>query len=322
MLTSRPLTSTAAVENAQSRADIPTAPVVLGALESFDALADVLAADPGSSSNPTATANANAIAKSSTIPADLVLSTTLCALRALGTLLSHCFAPYYAQASAGRLLAHSGSEAGSSAGYSYSCGSSIRLGLEFGTNTNTKTSTASAPASGVRAPLAALELVDASVQRLIPTVFSFLSQAGSQNKADDVLGWMHALVLAPLVSAFAPLSAGLVSVSLSPASCVGSSSGTRARAGASTGTKAGTRAGSSAGISYSANSPVLGRAGADTRADLRPAILALVSQTGNGGRSRSTSSSLGSSAGMGGRLSRWVGRGGRGGSGWGGRCLV
>ena len=227
-------------------------PTVLADLEAFDAMADVLAQERDSRA----------------VPIELVLSTSLRALRALGTLLSSSITSCSGDLSRWPNVA-SGTRAAAGSGAAASSGASsgFRLLPGFGSSNGA--------ASGVRQSLAALSLVDSTLHRLIPAVFSSLSRYRSTTgntsasgfpqcidatrAMDDLLGWVYALVLHPLVLAFAPLSEGFLCASLMVQP----------------------KSGPCSGVSYAANSP-LPRARASIAregADLRPLILELLDKT-------------------------------------------
>ncbi|KAM5542120.1 hypothetical protein V8D89_004203 [Ganoderma adspersum] len=215
--------------------DIPTEPAFLASLDSFDAMADMLDAD--------------AVA----VPLDLLLSTTTRTLRALGALLSASLA----SSSCSRSTSLSGSSSGSGMG----------IGFVF-MNTRDRAEAA----SGVRDPLRALALLDASLHRVLCTVFSSLAahhpsstaelrgahrsstqitQIQAQAALDDLLGSLYALILTPLVRAFAPASEGFVSACL----LSGSSSSSSCSCGFGPGS------GSGSGISYGDEYPLPGSRG-------------------------------------------------------------
>ncbi|PIL29905.1 hypothetical protein GSI_07815 [Ganoderma sinense ZZ0214-1] len=180
--------------------DIPTVPTILASLDTFDAMADMLDMD--------------ALA----VPLDLLLSTTRRALRALGALLSASLAsPSY-----------------SLPGSSSTMGTGLVSVSRIQTNLNPAADDAP---SGVRDPLRALALLDATLHRVLRTVFSALAahlpdpspglrgpcwrstqipQKEMEVRAalDDFLGNLYELVLAPLVRAFSPASEGFVSACL------------------------------------------------------------------------------------------------------------
>ncbi|KAM5542217.1 hypothetical protein V8D89_004090 [Ganoderma adspersum] len=213
--------------------DIPTVPAFLASLDSFDAMADMLDAD--------------ALA----VPLDLLLSTTTRTLRALGAFLSASLA----SSSCSRSTSLSGSSSGSGMGSSF-----------VSTNTRERAEAA----SGVRDPLRALALLDASLHRVLCTVFSSLAahypsstaelrgahrsstqitQIQAQAALDDVLGSLYALILTPLVRAFAPASQVFVSACLLSSSSSSSSS------------SCGFGSGSGSGISYGDEYPLPGSGG-------------------------------------------------------------
>ncbi|TBU38692.1 hypothetical protein BD309DRAFT_505405 [Dichomitus squalens] len=237
-----------------SASDVATAPAVLTDLEAFDMMADVLAQG------------------AQAVPIELLLKTTLRALGALGTLLDGCVAACSTDVSRSRL--------GSSADASSGAGSRFRHESGFAS----VSTGSSAAASGVRHPLAALSLVDSTLHRLIPAVFSSLSAHAKKGKAaaktasavDEVLGWVYALVLNPLVLAFAPVSGSFLSACLRPQS----------------------KSNSSSRVSYGGNSPLSRLPAAIARGgtDLRPTILDLLDKTLSALEAQSVAIARGSSA--------------------------
>ncbi|KAI1784692.1 hypothetical protein LXA43DRAFT_1101087 [Ganoderma leucocontextum] len=242
-------------------ADIPTVPAFLASLDSFDAMADMLDADAPA------------------VPLDLLLSTTRRALRALGALLSACLA------SSTQACSRSMSSSGSSSS------PTSRMGIGFVSRVRDSVHANADAASGVRDPLRALDLLDASLHRVLRTVFSSLpahfleasasinAEVGPQQSTqmqtraalDDVLGCLYTLVLAPLVRAFAPASEGFVSACLGSGFCSGSGLGFGS--------------GSGSGISYGEEYPLPGSGGNSdsdndsAMADLRPVLFDVLERT-------------------------------------------